>query len=207
MTARSLRFSRMIVALTGFMGCGKSSVGRELSLLLSSPCIDLDKYIERKAGRRIPDIFAESGESAFRDIESEALKEVVLGLGDSHSETSCSAGPSPSKLLGGPKDFFEGGLPTRKNLILSLGGGTILRPENAALIKERCTCVFLRATVETLRLHLGGEQSQRPLLKGGGFEALLEERTPVYTAAADYIIDIDGLSPMQVAGIIANLIA
>ena len=218
MTARSLRFSRMIVALTGFMGCGKSSVGRELSLLLSSPCIDLDKYIERKAGRRIPDIFAESGESAFRDLESEALKEVVLGLGGSHSETSCSAGPPPSKLGSPPLTmpraarFPNGNLQGPNNqigpkyLIISLGGGTILRPENAALIKERCTCVYLRATVETLRLHLGGEQSQRPLLRSGGFEALLTERAPLYTAAADFIIDIDNLSPMQVAGIIANLI-
>ena len=209
MTERSLRFSRMIVALTGFMGCGKSSVGRELSLLLSSPCIDLDKYIERKAARRIPDIFAESGESAFRDLESEALAELLSGKSPLEKCATLGniRGGDPSSLGGGPKDFFEGGLPTRKNLILSLGGGTILRPENAALIKERCTCVFLRATVETLRLHLGGEQSQRPLLKDGGFEALLEERTPLYTAAADYIIDIDGLSPMQVAGIIANLIA
>jgi shikimate kinase len=202
----------MIVALTGFMGCGKSSVGRELSLLLSAPCIDLDKYIERKAGRRIPDIFAESGETAFRDLESEALYEVITGLGGFHSETSCSAGPPPSKLGSPPLTmprvarFPNGNLQGPKNLIVSLGGGTILRPENAALIKERCTCIFLRATVETLRLHLGGEQSQRPLLRSGGFEALLAERAPLYTAAADFIIDIDNLSPMQVAGIIANLI-
>ena len=75
------------------------------------------------------------------------------------------------------------------------------------MIKEKCTCFFLRATVDTLKLHLSGEQSQRPLLRGGGFEALLTERTPLYTAAADYIIDIDELSPMQTAGVIANLIS
>ena len=90
---------------------------------------------------------------------------------------------------------------------MSLGGGTILRPENAALIKKRCKCFFLRANVDTLRLHLGGDQSHRPLLKDGGFEAMLAERTPAYTAAADYIIDIDNISPMQTAGIIANLIS
>lgn len=177
MTTRTLPFSRMTVALTGFMGCGKSSVGRELSMLLGIPLVDLDKYIVDKAGKSIPDIFAESGEQGFRDIETEALKE-VLGTGGN-----------------------------TRSLILSLGGGTILRPENAALIKERCKCFFLRASEETLRLHLGGEQSQRPLLKSGGFSALLQERTPLYTAAADFIIDIDRLSPMQVAGIIANLIS
>ena len=196
--------------LVGFMGCGKSSVGRELSLLLSAPCIDLDKYIERKAGRRIPDIFAESGETAFRDLESEALKEVLSGrypLGN-RATLGIVRGGDPSLLGGGPaeQDVSEGASPAR-NLIVSLGGGTILRPENAALVKEHCTCIFLRATVGTLKLHLGGEQSQRPLLRSGGFEALLAERTPLYAAAADFIIDIDNLSPMQVAGIIANLIS
>ena len=178
MTMRTLRFSKMIIALTGFMGCGKSSVGRELSVLLGMPLVDLDKYIVGKAGKSIAEIFAESGEAGFRDIESEALAELLFG----------------GSTLG--KDF-----------ILSLGGGTIIRPQNAAMIKEKCTCFFLRATVDTLKLHLSGEQSQRPLLRGGGFEALLTERTPLYTAAADYIIDIDELSPMQTAGVIANLIS
>lgn len=176
MTERTLPFSRMTVALTGFMGCGKSSVGRELSTLLGIPVIDLDRYIEERAGRSIPDIFAQSGEKAFRDLETAVLSELLVPGGQS-------------------------------SFILSLGGGTILRPENAALIREHCTCIFLRAGVETLRLHLGGEQSQRPLLKGGGFEALLQERTPFYTAAADFIIDTDTLTPMQIAGIIANLIS
>ena len=80
MTTRTSPFSRMTVALTGFMGCGKSSVGRELSMLLGIPLVDLDKYIVDKAGKSIPDIFAESGEQGFRDIETEALKE-VLGIG------------------------------------------------------------------------------------------------------------------------------
>ena len=210
MTTRTLPFSRMTVALTGFMGCGKSSVGRELSMLLGIPLVDLDKYIVDKAGKSIPDIFAESGEQGFRDIETEALKE-VLGAGGIPLENCATLGNirgrGPSSLGRGPQDVFKGDAAGTRDLILSLGGGTILRPENAALIKERCKCFFLRASEETLRLHLGGEQSQRPLLKSGGFSALLQERTPLYTAAADFIIDIDRLSPMQVAGIIANLIS
>ena len=218
MTTRTLPCSRMIVALTGFMGCGKSSVGRELSMLLGMPLVDLDKYIVDKAGRSIADIFAEHGETYFRDIESSALKELLSGPGSSPSETSCSAGPLPSDdgplplMLPRVAQFPRGDFPDRetasnKSFILSLGGGTILRPENAALIRQHCKCFFLRASVETLRLHLGGDQSHRPLLKDGGFEAMLAERTPVYTAAADYIIDIDDISPMQTAGIIANLIS
>ena len=79
MTERTLPFSRMIVALTGFMGCGKSSVGRELSTLLGIPVVDLDRYIEERAGMSIPDIFAQSGEKAFRDLETTALKELLFG--------------------------------------------------------------------------------------------------------------------------------
>ncbi len=212
MTERILPFSRMIVALTGFMGCGKSSVGRELSTLLGIPVVDLDRYIEEKAGKSIPDIFAQSGEKAFRDLETAALSELLVP-GSHPSETSCCAGPLPSDdgplplMLPRVAQFQRGDRPEQSSFIVSLGGGAILRPENAALIREHCTCIFLRATPETLRLHLGGEQGQRPLLKDGGFEALLQERTPVYSAAADFIIDTDTLSPMQIAGIIANLIS
>ena len=80
MTERTLPFSRMIVALTGFMGCGKSSVGRELSTLLGIPVVDLDQYIVERAGKSIPDIFAESGEAGFRDLESAALGSPPLML-------------------------------------------------------------------------------------------------------------------------------
>ena len=80
MTARTSRCSSMVIALTGFMGCGKSSVGRELSTLLGIPLIDLDQYIVKKAGRSIPDIFAQDGETAFRNLESEALKELLSGV-------------------------------------------------------------------------------------------------------------------------------
>ena len=194
MTTRILRYSSMIIALTGFMGCGKSSVGRELSTLLGIPVIDLDKYIEQSAGKRIPDIFAESGESCFRKLETFCLSEVLFAQTNLPS-SSCSEDGTVSEDTSPEQSF-----------ILSLGGGTIVRPENVEMIRERCRVFFLRATVETLRLHLGGEQSQRPLLRSGGFEALLQERAPLYAAAADYIIDTDNLSPMQIAGIIANLV-
>ena len=71
MTARTSRCSSMVIALTGFMGCGKSSVGRELSTLLGIPLIDLDQYIEKKTGRSIPDIFAQDGETAFRVVKQD----------------------------------------------------------------------------------------------------------------------------------------
>ena len=61
------------------MGCGKSSVGRELSQLLCCPFMDLDQVIEERAGRTIPEIFASEGEAAFRAMELDALRNIVSG--------------------------------------------------------------------------------------------------------------------------------
>lgn len=63
--------------LIGLMGCGKSSIGRRLSERLKMPLIDLDDIIVEQAGMSIPDIFAQQGEEAFRDMESTALAEYI----------------------------------------------------------------------------------------------------------------------------------
>ena len=71
----------MIIALIGFMGCGKSSVGRELARLLCCPFMDLDEVIEERSGRSIPEIFASDGEAAFRQMEVEALHGILGDMG------------------------------------------------------------------------------------------------------------------------------
>ncbi|MCX6879620.1 MAG: shikimate kinase [Verrucomicrobia bacterium] len=65
------------IVLIGFMGCGKSTVGRELRRLLGYPLVDMDAVIEERAGKPIARIFAEDGEAAFRDMECEVLEELV----------------------------------------------------------------------------------------------------------------------------------
>ena len=67
------------IALTGFMGTGKSSVGRLLARDLSMTFIDLDDLIEREAGMSIKDIFRTHGEARFRELERKALRRVVSG--------------------------------------------------------------------------------------------------------------------------------
>ncbi len=63
----------MLIALTGFMGSGKSTVGAIVADALGCPFIDLDEVIVRQAGKNIPDIFAAEGEAGFRRREKEAL--------------------------------------------------------------------------------------------------------------------------------------
>ena len=64
------------IALIGFMGTGKTVVGKALAEKLSKEFIELDALIERKAGKTIPEIFQQDGEIAFRELEIEATREV-----------------------------------------------------------------------------------------------------------------------------------
>ena len=64
------------IVLVGFMGTGKTSIGRRLSAQLRMRYVDTDDIIERDSGRRISDIFAEDGEPTFRELESEAVRKV-----------------------------------------------------------------------------------------------------------------------------------
>ena len=65
------------VVLVGFMGSGKSSVGRELARRFRAPFVDVDERIESAAGCRIRDLFGREGEPAFRAREKAALREAL----------------------------------------------------------------------------------------------------------------------------------
>ena len=67
--------------LTGFMGTGKSSVGRRAAKALGRPFVDMDAEIERRAGKTIPAIFAEDGEPAFRELEAALCQELSAQRG------------------------------------------------------------------------------------------------------------------------------
>ena len=67
------------VALTGFMGVGKSSVARHLSTVLRCERLDLDAFIEKNTGRTIADLITNDGEAAYRTIETENL---IRALGE-----------------------------------------------------------------------------------------------------------------------------
>ncbi|MDH4101681.1 MAG: shikimate kinase [Nitrospirota bacterium] len=69
----------MNVILTGFMGTGKSTVGRRLAQRLGQTFVDLDSIIENEAGMTINEIFASQGEGAFRDKESGVVEGLVNG--------------------------------------------------------------------------------------------------------------------------------
>ena len=66
----------MRIYLIGYMGCGKSSLGRRLSAFMSIQFVDMDHYIEERNCKTVPQIFEEEGEEAFRMKERKALEEL-----------------------------------------------------------------------------------------------------------------------------------
>ena len=154
------------------MGCGKSSVGRELSKLLSWHFMDLDEVIVQREGRSIPEIFAKDGEKEFRRMELEAFKAVTENV--------------------------EG-----NRTVLALGGGTVTTPECAEIAHEKTLCIYMRASVQTLKAHLEGQTEGRPLLCGQDIEERLErlmsERSHIYEKTAHIVIDTDGKSISEIA--------
>jgi shikimate kinase len=67
------------IALIGFMGTGKSAIGQAVANKLGWQFVEVDTMIEQMAGKAIPDIFAQSGEIAFRELEIEAVKRAAIG--------------------------------------------------------------------------------------------------------------------------------
>lgn len=143
----------MVITLTGFMGCGKSSVGRILAEKMGWDFTDLDRYIEHKKGISIPDIFEREGEDAFRALEAEAFRDNLI------------------------MSRIEG-----RDLVLALGGGTLGITTIRPMILEKTSCVYLKTSPATLRERLSGSEG-RPLLKSGTIEDLLEKRSPLYEQA------------------------
>lgn len=151
------------VILTGFMGCGKSSLGIKLSYRLKMPLIDTDKQIEREQGCTISEIFEKYGEEYFRQLETEALKKIKNQKG------SCIIS-------------VGGGLPMREEnraILKDLGMVVYLR--------IRPETVYERLKDDTTRPLLQGENPQEKIRQ------LMESREEAYKEGADFIIDADGL--------------
>ena len=78
----------MRIYIIGFMGCGKSTLGKKLAKVMDMPLYDLDKEIEKSEGMSIPEIFESHGESYFRESEKNNLKKIS----DEDAIISCGGG-------------------------------------------------------------------------------------------------------------------
>jgi len=159
----------MNLVLIGYRGTGKSVVAAILSRRLGMTAVSLDEEIVREAGMPIPEIVEKHGWPWFRDLESAVTKR-----------------------------FAE-----RDGLILDTGGGVILRPENTENLRRGGVLFWLEASVEVIVERIRGSSERPSLTEGKSFleevAEVLEERLPLYRAAADRAIATDALTPAAVA--------
>ena len=143
------------VVLVGFMGAGKTSVGRALSGRLGLPFEDLDDRIQSREGKTIEQIFQDSGEAEFRRAEAAALRELL------------------SELRSLPRVLALG------------GGAFVQAENAALIEEAGICSVFLDATVEELLRRCDEEKKERPLRRNPTqFRELYEKRRQAYMRAA-----------------------
>ena len=146
---------RRSVFLIGFMGAGKTSVGKVLARRLGWKFHDLDDLIESREHRSIAAIFNDVGEAGFRKIETAALMELL-----EQSRTD-------------------------PNAIVALGGGAFIQPQNRdALEQAGAITVLLSAPLEELQRRCQGAPTTRPLAQDQKkFEQLFAGRRSAYSLA------------------------
>ncbi len=130
----------MMITLTGFMGGGKTTVGRLLADSLGCPFMDLDDLVVKKAGKSIPDIFAQDGEPAFRQLEAQVLRKTVEKYAESPAVLALGGGavlaPASAALLH-EKTVCIYLRATLDTLLARLAGETAGRPLADASLADR----------------------------------------------------------------------
>ena len=165
------------VVLIGFMGAGKTTVGRALARRMRRKFLDLDDVIEQRERRSVAEIFASSGEAAFRQMESAALTALL-------------------------QERKHG-----SDLILALGGGAVVqKPNRDALNSVGAVTVLLEAPVEELRRRCQAEHKVRPLAQQDArFNELFAARRADY-ALARFTVQTLNKSIKQVTAEIEQLL-
>lgn len=149
------------VFLIGFMGAGKTTVGRELARRRRAMFVDLDNLIEEREQRTIAEIFSASGEAVFRSAESAALESLLQ-----ESSQGC-------------------------DLVVALGGGAFVQAENREAIQRAGgTTVLLQASLSELQRRCQNEDSRRvrPLaMNRDRFAEFFAARQPLYELAQFHV--------------------
>lgn len=157
------------VVLIGFMGCGKSTMGKRLSYRMRYVLEDTDRLIESKAGMSISEIFARQGEETFRRMETQVLESLVEQGGQ---RVYSVGGGTPIRAVNRP-------------LLKKLGTVVYLR--------IRPETVYERLKNDVTRPLLQGEDPM------GKIRRLMEQRESAYVETADVILDVDEMAAEQIA--------
>ena len=148
----NIRKQKSNLVLFGMPASGKSTIGREVAKTLNREFIDLDEYITNSLGKTPSEIITEQGEKAFREIESQAVKEICK----------------------------------YSSKVISLGGGTVIDPENVTNLSLNSVMVYVNRSLDKLSTF------NRPLSKSVGVENLFNQRKEIYQNAKDIEITNNG---------------
>ncbi|GAB5402309.1 MAG: shikimate kinase AroK [Aureliella sp.] len=166
----------MHLYLMGYRGSGKTTVGKRLALATGSQWLDSDEMIVERAKMSIKEIFDSSGEQSFRDLETQVIQQI--------------AEQSPTDSA---------------SLVVSLGGGAILRLENRQALQASGRCVWLSGSPESLWRRINSDDASaasRPnLTDHDGYkevEEVLAARAPIYQELADFTVNTDHRSPDEI---------
>ena len=141
------------IFLVGFMGCGKSTVGRVLAEELGWRFLDLDAEIEKSECCTIPQIFDQRGEPAFRLIEAAALRNAV--------------------------HVIEGGRPH----VVALGGGAFVQEGNLELVNAKGVSIWLDCPFELVAKRIAGHEHRPLARDPKKFRELFDARRQGYARA------------------------
>lgn len=168
------KLKKQNLILIGFMGCGKSTIGRILARDFGYTFVDTDAMIEEREGMLISEIFSQHGEQYFRCLETELIKELNQSLDNAVISTG-------------------GGLPVQKEnakLLLELGCVVFLK-----ISKEE---VLERLKDDGTRPLLQGESVEDKV------RLLLQERTPKYEQVSHWTVGVDQKTIDQVVKKVKN---
>ncbi len=163
------------IVLIGYRGTGKSVVSLLVAKKLQKSYIGMDDFIVEKMGMSIPELVDKYGWNKFRDIESEITEEIA----------------------------------SKDNQVIDTGGGVILRKKNTEHLKKNGAIFWLKADQNTIVKRIKDSSERPSLSQDKSFveevEEILEERTPMYLAAADYALDTNDRSIEEIADEIIGL--
>jgi len=164
------------IALIGFMGTGKTVVGRLLAEKLGKEFIELDALIEKKAGKSIPEIFRQDGEIRFRELEIDTAREVA---DKENAVIACGGGIVLNKIN------IDRLKRTCAIVCLTASPAVILKRTSG----DKDGRPLLAVTERALQI-----------------KELMKFRRPFYERAAEITINTSGMSPDSVAGRIIEIL-
>jgi len=141
------------IYIVGFMGSGKSTIGRHLAHRLGWNFFDTDDEIESGEGMKIAEIFTARGEPEFRRMETEIIRHHVC--------------------------WIERGRPA----VLALGGGAFVEPPNRELLANNGVAVWLDCPFETVERRVAGTSHRPLAHDPAAFQSLFEARREIYRLA------------------------